>query len=211
MVITISGMPGSGKTILRKALHKKLKIFGYTEFSASEIIRSKVPEGSIVDEFYKALENNLEMEKEMDREQQRLVVENENIILESRIGFMLDSPYPKIDILLTINEKTAVERIKEQNRPEYQNFSEKKISEMRKNRMQTERERYRKLYGIEDHFAKENFNVIIDTTNLSEEDVLDVTLSSINKFIKKWHISHDCECANSECECGSNEHCCNCN
>ncbi len=205
MVITISGTPGSGKTTLRKELHKKLKSFGYTQFSASEIIRSKIPAGSNVDEFYKALENNLEVEKEMDKEQQKLVVENENIILESRIGFILESPYPKIDILLNVDEKIAIQRIKEQNRPEYQNLSEEQIGELRRKRMETEKERYRKLYEVEDHFAKDNFNVVINTTNLSEEDTLDVTLSAINKFIRKKHTCHNCNC-----EGENNKHACGC-
>lgn len=208
MVITISGAPGSGKTTLRQELFKRLTFLNYQQFSASEIIRSKVPAGKNIDEFYKELENNPEVEKAMDEEQQKLVLETENIILESRVGFMLKSPFPKIDILLTVEEKTAVKRMK--NRPEYQNLTEEKIAELRKERMQTEKERYKKLYNTEDHLAEDNFNVVIKTTNLySPEEVADIAITTINRFINK-HYNHGCKCRSGsgiddcDCDCGCN-------
>lgn len=64
-------------------------------------------------------------------------------------------------------------------RQENEGRSVEEIVEETIKRLKVERERYRALYGIEDHLDPRNFDIVIDTTFLSKELTLDVALEQL--------------------------------
>jgi cytidylate kinase len=84
MIITISGIGGVGKGTTAKLLGEKLK---YKVFSGGDFFRKKAEElGKNLYEFEKFVQENSEYDKELDLMQEKFGEENNNFILESRLG-----------------------------------------------------------------------------------------------------------------------------
>lgn len=183
MIITISGKPGSGKTTLAKNLAKELD---YDFYSMGDIREKMALErGMTIDEL-----NNVGMkeewtDKEVDEYQQEIAEQEDNIIIESRLGWYFIEK--SIDIFLDVEMKTAAERIfqsqkKGERKDEKKYNSEKEVKQVIEKRIKSDKKRYKKYYGKEANFLeKENYDIIIDTTKKSKKELLEKTLEEINK------------------------------
>src|SRR4029079_8844125 len=52
-------------------------------------------------------------------------------------------------------------------------------------RRESEKKRYKELYGIEDHTDKNNFDLVIDTNKNNLEQVVSIIVSEYKKWISK--------------------------
>lgn len=68
------------------------------------------------------------------------------------------------------------------NRDEYKDKPIDHIKTETRRRLATEQERYRNLYGVQDHTALEHFDIVIDTTRLSKEETLHEALRGIENL-----------------------------
>lgn len=176
MIITISGKPGAGKTTVAKILAKRLN---YEHISMGDL-RGKIAlkHGLTIDELNEIGKKEIWTDKEADDELIRLGKEEDNLVIDTRIGFHFISN--SIKIFLDVNSRIGAERVFKDYRPdEPRKESVDKLEETLKKRIANDQERYKKYYNI-DFLDKSNYDLIIDTTNLTKGEVVDKLI----KFIK---------------------------
>ena len=177
MIITISGYPGSGKTTVADFLARRLNLKRYSggDFMR-ELARKK---GISLLELSKKAEKSSEVDREIDKMYKKLQREY-NFVIDSRLGFMF---LPNsIKIFLSVNPKIGAKRIFKQGRGiEKENTTLAKTLENIKRREKSERLRYKKYYGISiDDLS--NYEIIIDTSTMNEEEENNSVLRAIKKF-----------------------------
>ncbi len=181
MLITIWWKAGSGKGTVSKLLAKKL---GYEIISVWDMKRKLAAEMWInIIEFNKMWDNP-ENAKEFDlkyEEYQQSLKLSDNIILDSRLWFYAQ---PKaFKILLDVDEEIAWERIFKAKRETDKNTTKKHAIDEVKERNSNDEARYMKLYNI-DLWNPNNYNLVIDTSERTPEEVLQIILDEFKAY--KW-------------------------
>lgn len=181
LILSISGLPGAGKSTIAKVLAEKL---GFKHFYMGGIIRDLAKkQGLTLSEFYA---KNMEVDKMIDSYLAKLGKKQDNFVVESRTAFHFipDS----IKIYLNIDLRVGAERIfkelkeaNERNEKACTNVDE--ALEGIKKRLKTEAEHYSKLYNLNVH-DKSHYDFVLDTTNLTVEEVLEKLLNFIKRYNK---------------------------
>jgi len=176
-VIRVSGYPGSGKTTACVKLAEQLK---YEYFYAGKILRDLAMQQHLaIEEFYALLIGDPTLEKSVDKHQEELMATHGNLIVEGRIAPFLPCPFQTINILLTVDPRVGAKRQHE--RPENSDFTLTEVETRTRERLANEREHYQSLYGIDDHFDAGNFQIVIDTSTKTPEEVLVEILSQLKE------------------------------
>jgi cytidylate kinase len=181
MIITLSGEPGSGKTSVGKALAEKL---GFSYHSVGEIMDEIAARRHVsVTELQKLAEKDKEIDREADEKQKKLLASDDNIIMDSRLGFFFMPS--SIKILLLVNENKAAKRIfsqKRESEKENSTFEEtlKNIHERR----ESELTRYKKYYNI-NVYDPISFDLVIETTEQTVDETLNIILDHIEKSVSQ--------------------------
>jgi len=173
MIITITGDPGSGKSTVGKELAKKL---GYKFYSMGDLRGEMAAEkGMTIDEFNKLGETDPSTDKKADEYQTKLATQDK-IIIDSRLGWHF---LPKaFKIKLTVDEKIAAERILKNPRKDEKTYtSVNELLDANKKRQACDAMRYKKWYGIDT--AKAKFDIVIDTTHKTVEEITKEILAKI--------------------------------
>ncbi|HSU72679.1 MAG TPA: cytidylate kinase family protein [Candidatus Binatia bacterium] len=181
MIVTIGGDAGSGKSTVAQLLAKKLK-FKY--YSVGNFMRQMAAaRGLTIEQYLEATKDSVEADKEADAYQQKLGKSEDNFVLESRLGWKF---VPKsLKVFLTVDENVAAERIlrdhKAGKRPSEQKITTLKeaLSEIRARRKNNVA-RYKKFYNV-NHLDKTHYDVVIDTTDKTIEQVADEILAKVKK------------------------------
>ena len=163
MIITISGLPGAGKTSVAKALAKRL---GMKFYSAGDILEKIAREKNMtIDELLSAGD---EADHEVDGFQKKLGKTEDNIIVEGKISWHLIPRSFKISV--TVDPDEGARRIFEDKKvagrrtdePNYASFEEvRKVSDIRVQRYIA---KFKRLYGIDDYFDPSHYDFVLDTT-----------------------------------------------
>ena len=189
MLITIWWKAWSGKWTVSKLLAKKL---WYEIISIWDMRRKLAAEmGLNIIEFNK-LWDNPENAKEFDlkyEEFQKNLKLSDNIILDSRLWFYAQ---PKaFKILLDVDEEIAWDRIFKAKRETDKNSTKKHAISEVKERNSNDEQRYKKLYDI-DLWDTNNYNLVIDTSERTPEEVLQIILDEFKAYKwKKWIAETD--------------------
>ncbi len=187
-IITIAGTLGSGKSSTAKMLAKTLD---YHHYSTGDFMREIANERGIsLGDLSKIAENDQSIDKILDNYNLK-IGKLKNVILDSRLGFYFIPESFKI--FLELNLEIASERIlKDKNiNPDRQteatgDFNTKEsIIKKIKERLLSERKRYKELYNIEDQTSHDNFDLVINTEEIPLVDVVE----KIIEEYKKWLIS----------------------
>lgn len=179
-VIRVSGYSGAGKTTLCKRL---APLLGYAYHYAGGIFRNMAAEkGLTIEEFYKKLQEDPELEKSIDMRLAALMKKEDNILVEGRIAPFQPTPFRAVNLLLTVDplEGTKRQLLRKEN------FG-KSLAEMRAlttERLAVEKKRYRDLYGIEDHLGESHFDIVLDTTGISPDEVVKRAEAELARLLK---------------------------
>lgn len=180
---------GSGKWTVSKLLAEKL---WYEIVSIGDMKRKLAAEMWInIIEFNK-MGDNPENAKEFDlkyEEFQQNLKLTDNIILDSRLWFYAQ---PKaFKILLDVDEEIAGERIFKAERSTDKHATKKHAINEVKERNSSDKERYMKLYNV-DLWDPNNYNLVIDTSERTPEEVLEIILDEFKAYKrKKWIAETD--------------------
>jgi len=177
MIITISGKPGAGKTSLGKKLAKKLN---YNFVSVGDL-QGKVAQtkGLTIGELMALAKKEKKIHKEMDEKIKKLGETKNNFIIEGWIAFNFIPNSKKI--FLDVNEDVGTKRIfADQNtRPdEDKGTTLEELKSKLKKRIQDTDKGFFKHYGVK-FLDKTNYDIVLNTTNLSKEKVLKIILEKL--------------------------------
>ena len=181
-VIRVTGHIGSGKSSLCKELANAL---GYEYHYTGGIMRQMAAEMNLsMEDFYKWLEQHPDKEEAVDYRQEDLMVKNDNLVVEGRMAPFLSCAFKTVNILLKVRPEEGAKRL--QKRPENKNKTIEEIMLMVKERTAMERKRYYELYDLENHLDENDpiFKLVIDTTYMTEAEVLDYAVTWIPRLIE---------------------------
>ncbi|MBI5139444.1 AAA family ATPase [Candidatus Nomurabacteria bacterium] len=183
-IISITGTLGSGKSSTANLVAEKL---GFKRFSAGDFFRKiGLNLGISVNEVSKRAETDSDIDKMTDEEVKK-VGNMSKVVIDSRMAFhfipesfkvYLDLPpeVAKDRILNNLKENSLRRQSEDSENPE-------KIYEKIITRLDSEKKRYRELYGVE-HTNKTNFDLVVDTDKNNLEQVVNIILSEYKKWIE---------------------------
>lgn len=171
----------SGKWTVSKLLAEKL---GYEIVSIGDMKRKLAAEMWLnIIEFNKMWddpEKSAEFDLKYEEYQKGLKL-SDNIILDSRLWFYAQ---PKaFKILLDVDEEVAWERIFKAKRETDKHATKKHAISEVKERNSGDEARYQKLYNV-DLWNPNNYNLVIDTSERTPEEVLEIILDEFKAY--KW-------------------------
>jgi len=176
MIITISGLHGTGKSTIGKLIAEKL---GVQYYSTGQAFRDLTQEMNMtLEDFTKYVEKNPKIDEKLDDKIEK-IAQKGNVIIDSQLSGYILKTVADFKILLICPLETRVKRMAERDNSNY----EKKLKET-KLREKSELERFKSLYNIDlsdyDDLNK-IYDLIINTENLTIEDIVEKILMQIKK------------------------------
>ncbi len=179
MIITISGLPGSGKSTVAKYVAKKLNLKHYY---IGQILRDMAKkQGKVFQDFYKEADPE-EVDKKVDEYQKKLGIIEDNFIIEGRTSFYFIPHSTKV--FLTVDLKVGAKRIFEESKRRKEIGSERTYNSLEeaindvKDRIETEKKRYWELYHLDHHNLK-LYDLVIDSTHLTPTQIGDLIIDYV--------------------------------
>ena len=176
MIITISGLHGTGKSTIGKLIAEKL---GVQYYSTGQAFRDLAQDMNMtLAEFTEFVEKNPEIDKKLD-DKIIEIAQKGNIIIDSQLSGYILKALADFNILLTCPLETRVKRIAQRDGSNY----EEKIKETMM-REKSELERFKQLYDIDlsnQEELNQIYDLIINTENLTVEEILKKILLILEK------------------------------
>ena len=176
MIIAISGLHGTGKSVIAKLLAENLGILYY---STGQAFRDLAKENNMtLEEFTNFVENHPNIDKELDNRVVNMANKGD-VIIDSQLSGHLLKSIADFKIHLTCSLKIRVERMAARDQSSYDTKLKETIL-----REESELNRFNKLYNIDlsdNDFIKNYIDLIIDTERLSIDEVLQIILKEIEK------------------------------
>lgn len=183
--ITISGTLGSGKTT---AANKLAEILGFPQYSGGFFARTVAAErGLSMKEFSEMAESDPQIDKEIDSRTVEFMRAHENYIADCRLGWYWEPAAFKV--FLTLSDEVAADRIlndlktNELRAAGERSYTREEVLEKIRHRLGTERVRYQKYYGIENNHDPKHYDIVIDTSNLTPDEVVARVLEGYRAWI----------------------------
>ena len=185
-IITIAGKLGSGKSSTAKMV---AEILNYKHYSTGDFMRSIANERGIpLSELSKIAETDSSIDKALD-DSNLEIGKMENIVLDSRLGFHFIPNSFKV--FLELDPSLASLRILEDRKSNPNRHTEdsgifdtkESIMESINTRLMSEKKRYKNLYEIEDITSHNNFDLVINTSNMPLLEVSKKIIEEYNKWV----------------------------
>lgn len=180
MIISLMGNEGAGKSTVAQMLSDRL---GMKRYYMGAIRRQKAAgHGMTLDEYNKLGETDPTTDTEVDEYLTNLGKTGNNFIIESRTAWHF-IPH-SFKIILTVEPREGARRVLEdlnktdRNETKYQTLEEA-VEGLRK-RKESDFLRFQKFYQI-DIFNLGNYNLVIDTTSLSPDEVVRKIVEGLTK------------------------------
>lgn len=179
-IISITGDLASGKTTVTNFLIEEL---GYSIYKNGERFRQMAQEHNMsVSEFGDYVEEHPEIDRELDDFARKYGEENDNFIIDARLGwYTVPSSFK---VYLKVDQDEGARRaFNDPNRKATEDFAtvEEYKADMIK-RYNGENERYIKLYGV-NRADMSNYDLVVDTTNMTREEVKNKILEEYLKWL----------------------------
>lgn len=181
MIISISGAAGSGKSTLAKRLAEEL---GWTRYYIGGLRREAARKrGMTLTEYNQLGESDPSTDLEVDRFQEELGKKEDDFVIEGRTSWHF-IPH-SLKIYLDVDERVGAERIFEELQRGADRNEDKEIQTVEdtlisnRNRKRSDTKRYREYFDI-DVYNPGNYDYVLDTSGLSEDEVFDQVYRYIN-------------------------------
>ena len=179
MLLTLTGVPGAGKSTIAKLLSEKLHIPWYSMGD----LRGKMAaeRGLSIDEFNALGETEAFTDHEIDDYQKKIGEKETDVILEGRLSWYFVPQSFKI--FLDVNEDEAAKRIfdasqKGLRKDELPFLSPDDVKIRVRTRVESDMRRYQKYYGV-NYLDHSNYDLVIDTTSLSPNEIISQILRAL--------------------------------
>ena len=184
-IITISGKPGSGKSTTAVEV---AKLLGFAHFSSGDFMRAIARKRNVtLVELNVLAETDTSIDAEVDEALQALN-ERENIVIDSRLAFhwIPDSFKVYLDLEVDI---AAARIFKDMDQKRIDSGEEagtpSEVAEMINKRLNSERKRYEKLYGINPYHTA-HFDLVINTERNNPATVALKVYDTYNDWLKTY-------------------------
>ena len=185
MRITLSGLPGAGKGTIRKKLEEK---YNLESCSVGDIRREyAINQGISIQELNERGEKDPTSDINADAYQKKWAENKRNgFILEGRLPYYF---FPEsIRVFLTVDQKIGAKRILQAERK-----TEKKVLgleeqiKINEGRCESDIKRYKEIYGIPNCYDENQFDIIIDTTKRTPNQVMKILQEKIRDYNQKMN------------------------
>ena len=181
-IISLAGDLASGKGETSKILIEKL---GYGIYRNGQYFRELAKKMNMsVTEFNIYVEKHPEIDRDIENSAAEYAKNNDNFIIDARLGWY--AVPESFKVYLTVDIDVAAKRaFYDADRKETEKFEtiEEQKEDMIK-RYKLENERYYKLYNVRKDDMS-NYDLVVDTTNITPEQVADKIVEEYTKWLKK--------------------------
>lgn len=181
MIISITGLPGSGKTTVVKQLSKS---FGIPWYSVGDL-RGKMAEerGISIDALNALGETEAFTDKDVDDYQTKLGMSGESFVIDGRLSWHFIPTSFKI--FLDVDPDVGAKRIYEaskkgERQDEHMYRSVEETKQFIAARIASDVRRYQKYYGV-DFLDHSNYDLVLDTTNLTMDEQAKIILNAVQQ------------------------------
>lgn len=182
MIITISGKPCTGKSTMAEIFIEK---YGFERIYAGGIFKSIAKERNMdILELVKSKEV-VEVDREVDKRLKKVYDErlDDDILIESRTAWsFMPSAF---NVFIDVADQVMAERLYNSDRTERErggSIDEAKTKVL--DRYNEDVERYKRIYGI-DCSMLENYDFVIDNSNLTPEETANQIYEAYKKYLNK--------------------------
>ncbi len=180
-IITMTGDIASGKGTVASLLKQEL---GYEIYKNGEYVRKLAKEMNMsIVEFQKVLNANEEIDRKIEKSASIYAAEHDNLIIDARLGFYAVPHSFKVYLRVDLEEsaKRAYNDSLRKDTEKYESI-EAAMNDI-KYRFEQENMRYLKTYGVK-RDDMSNYDLVIDTTNKTPEEVAKIILDEYKKWLK---------------------------
>ena len=185
-IITLSGKPGSGKS---STADKVAELLSYTRYSSGDFVRKYVRAHSMtLAEFNQKAASDHSLDDAIDEELRKLRDE-QDIIIDSRLGFYWIPESFKVYLDLDISVATAriyKDAVSNAGRGVGAGTATSlaDASKQVQSRLNAETRRFKSMYGVDPYSAK-NFDLVINTARHSPQTVALTVFDNYKKWLKR--------------------------
>jgi len=133
--------------------------------------------GMSIEDFYREISGNPALERSVDEQSEKLMQENDKLIVEGRVAPFQKTNFKPINILLKVSPDEGARR--QSTRIENVGRTISDIEKLTKERVQNERMHYKELYDIDDHFDEKKFDIVLDTTHTTFDEAFKIVLDKL--------------------------------
>jgi cytidylate kinase len=173
VIITISGRPGSGKSVVASRV---ADVLGVKHVSAGDFMREMAAERGIsILELSHLAELDAAIDAEIDGRTRHLADSGEDFVIDARLGwhFVPES----LKVFLDVRPEVAAHRIYGAQRgTERENVDLETTQAAVESRTRSEASRYHEYYGL-DYTDPSHYDVVVDTSDLTVDQVVERVLS----------------------------------
>jgi cytidylate kinase len=169
-LITISGLPGSGKTTVARMLSRRL---GVPHIYAGDLYRREAEERALsLEEFNQLAEKDHSIDRALDAKMAEYARRG-NVILEGRLAafIALQEKVAALKVWLTASEKVRAQRVSQR-----ENSDSIKVLRQNEERQRSDARRYRTIYGF-DLNDTSIYDLILDSDQAGPEALADTILA----------------------------------
>ncbi len=168
MIVTISGRPGSGKSVVAARVANSL---GIPHVSAGDFMREMAEErGVSILQLSRSAQEREDIDREIDERTVRLAETGGDFVMDARLGwhFAPDS----VKVFLDVRPHVAAQRIFDARRgSELENVDLQTTMTAIESRTESERDRYLNYYGL-DYTDHAHYDLVIDTSDIGVDEVV---------------------------------------
>jgi cytidylate kinase len=169
-IITVGGLPGSGKSTFAKLIAKHL---GMEYLSAGQAFRRMASDrGMDLEAFSQLAEGNHEIDREID-EMQVEMSRGKDVVVDSRLSAWVIEE-PDLRIYLAVDRNERARRVSERD-----DIPMEQAIKLVTEREESERRRYREIYDI-DVTDIGVYDIIINSGTFLPDDILKIALTALD-------------------------------